>query len=93
MGYCLLVAGAIFRFANFVNIHGFTRLLGRKIIPALFILYVAALGAKTVLRNEQWQTDYSIHEADSQSNAFNVKLVTNFGLLQHEVRLTGQEET
>lgn len=53
-------------------------------VAGIFGLYVVLLGVKTVVRNAEWQSDFSIHQADSQTNPLNAKLLTNFGLLQYE---------
>ena len=71
MGYCVLLA----------TILG----MARQKVPALtyigVLLLLAFLSGRSVVRNQEWKSDFTLHEAGVKSSPNNIKLVSNYGLL------------
>lgn len=58
------------------------RRAGRPACSAVVMLLLALYSSKTLRRNREWTSNYSIHQAGYRDNPNNVKLVGNWGSLR-----------
>lgn len=72
IGYCLILVWGLARVPKAVRILVVCVLLG-------------FMSAKTVQRNSEWQTNFTIHEAGAATCSNNVKLLANYGLELHSL--------
>lgn len=74
MGYSILAA----------LVYKYSWQKSRLVARAALIALVLFLAVKTFQRNAAWHSDYTLHEVSATDNPNNVKMATNFGMLQHD---------
>lgn len=73
IGYCLVLVWTLGK--------------SRKSLQILIVLVlIGFLSAKTIYRNSEWHSNFSIHEAGARTCSNNVKLLANYGLELHSKR-------
>ena len=71
MGYCILVAALLGKWYN----------RQPKVITLAFMALCTFLASRTLVRNQDWHSDFTLHEAGARAQPYNIKLITNYGML------------